>query len=253
VKLHEPARREPIFNAPAIVVFLGALFIAVHVLLQLLPVDTSDWLFVSLAIVPARFGGEVSGIPGWPMAEWTSLVTHAFVHGDWFHLALNTAWLLVFGSIIARRTSALRTLAMFILCSLAGALLYLYVHPGLVGSLVGASGGIAGLMGGVFRFIFSGMDEVRSGTAADFADVPLPSLAQSLRDTRVLAGIGVWFAMNLLFGLIPAGIVADAAIAWEAHLGGFIAGFLTMGLFDQVARRTGRGFTDVPPAGGNDY
>jgi membrane associated rhomboid family serine protease len=59
----------------------------------------------------------------------------------------------------------------------------------------------------------------------------------ALRDTRVLAFLGVWFGLNLFFGLFAGGGgFASGPIAWEAHIGGFIAGLLLFPYFDPVER-----------------
>ena len=226
-------QREPIFNAPAIVVALAALFIAVQALLAYLPQDTSDLWFISLSLVPARLGPEAGAVPGWPLAAWTSLLTHVFVHADWGHLIMNTAWLLVFGSIMARRVGAVRMLLLFLAASLAGAGLYMLMHPLQLGTLVGASGGLSGLMGGVFRFLFQAIDEGQGVGSNEPITIALPSLGEALADQRVRMSVGAWLAINLLFGLLPAGSITDGIIAWEAHLGGFLLGFLAMALFDR--------------------
>ncbi|HMN88148.1 MAG TPA: rhomboid family intramembrane serine protease, partial [Bauldia sp.] len=55
---------------------------------------------------------------------------------------------------------------------------------------------------------------------------------------RVAIFLLVWFGLNLVFGLLPAGGgLASGAVAWEAHVGGFIAGLLLFPLFDPVPRR----------------
>jgi len=56
-----------------------------------------------------------------------------------------------------------------------------------------------------------------------------------LRDPRVLAFLVVWFGINILFGLssLPMpGVGANQVVAWEAHLGGFLAGLLLFSWFD---------------------
>ena len=55
-----------------------------------------------------------------------------------------------------------------------------------------------------------------------------------MSNPRVLAFIGVWFGVNLIFGISGVGSgVASGAIAWDAHLGGFAAGLLLFSLFDR--------------------
>ena len=228
-------QRQPIFNAPAVVVALAAVFVGLHLLLTLVPAETGDHWFLGLALVPARYGRLAAGVPGWSVSAWTAPFTHMLVHADWLHLLVNTGWLLAFGSAIARRTGPLRMLVMFVLCGLAGAALYVAIHPGEPASLIGASGGLSGLMGGVFRFMLRTPSWQPDGQPEAPWQAPLQSLGECLRDPRIRMAAGVWLGVNLLFGLIPPGVILDGTIAWEAHLGGFLLGFLGMGLFERPA------------------
>jgi membrane associated rhomboid family serine protease len=65
--------------------------------------------------------------------------------------------------------------------------------------------------------------------------VPALSLSASLRDIRVLAFLFVWFGANLLFGIGSLGLsMSEQPIAWQAHIGGFLAGLVGFALFDPV-------------------
>jgi membrane associated rhomboid family serine protease len=67
--------------------------------------------------------------------------------------------------------------------------------------------------------------------------VPALSLMRALRNTRVLAFLGVWFGVNIIFGIGSIAIGADgASVAWQAHIGGFFAGLVLFSLFDPVPR-----------------
>ena len=62
-------------------------------------------------------------------------------------------------------------------------------------------------------------------------------LARALRNTRVLGFLAVWFGVNIIFGLGSISIGADgASVAWQAHIGGFLAGLMLFSLFDPVPR-----------------
>jgi membrane associated rhomboid family serine protease len=64
------------------------------------------------------------------------------------------------------------------------------------------------------------------------------SLMRALRNTRVLGFLGVWFGVNFIFGIGSLAIGADgASVAWQAHIGGFVAGLVLFSLFDPVPRR----------------
>lgn len=69
--------------------------------------------------------------------------------------------------------------------------------------------------------------------------VPAAPLAASLRDPRVLAFLLVWFGVNILFGVFSIGVGnVDQAIAWQAHIGGFVAGLVAFAMFDPVPMAT---------------
>jgi membrane associated rhomboid family serine protease len=227
------SHRQPIFNVPGVVLGLLAAFFAVHLLLWvILPAGDSEWLMVALAFIPARVDGDVADLPGGNVAIVTSFVTHQFVHGNLAHLLINSAWLLAFGSPIARRTDPLRFLAFFLLCGIAGALLYLAINGSARILVVGASGAISGLMGAAFRFVFRSMAEGPPGMA-DTSRTPLMSLAATLQDRRIMMVIVGWTVLNVLLAQGVAGLAEAAGIAWEAHLGGFYAGLLLYGFFDR--------------------
>lgn len=227
------SKSEPIFNVPFAVVLLIGLCVGVHLVRQALPVGDNAWVTALLAFIPARLGPQVLDLPGGVPARYTSFITHLFVHGDAMHLTINSAWLLAFGTPVARRTGVLRFLGLFFLCGIAGAAFYVLVNGLIVTLLIGASGAISGLMGAAFRFLYAGIDAGPGefSTATRFA--PLPSLGTTLRDRRVVTSIVVWAALNVLLAM-GAPILTDAGgIAWEAHLGGFLAGFLIYGWFDR--------------------
>jgi membrane associated rhomboid family serine protease len=225
--------RQPIFNVPGVVLALLASFLAVHLLRWALPAEDSAWLTAALAFIPAReMGGAASELPGGRIAVFTSFLTHQFVHGDLAHLLINSAWLLAFGTPVARRTGPVRFLAFFLLTGTAGALLYLAVNGHALILVIGASGAISGLMGAAFRFLFRSMEGGPLGMAR-VSLTPLMSLSETLRDRRILTAIVGWTVLNVVLAWGAAGLTEAAGIAWEAHLGGFYAGLLLYGFFDR--------------------
>lgn len=226
--------REPMFNAPAVVVWLLALLVVVHVGLSLLP----DWQWSlaieTLALIPARYSGYADDIAGGKVAAITSLVTHQLIHGDVAHLGLNAAWLLAFGSAVARRIETARFLLFAGLCGVAGALTFIAFHFGETTTMVGASGALAGLMGGAFRFLFSAFDDAGPDAfRGDQRAIRRMSIGDLLHDRRAQLAIGFWIAINLAMAAVPYLFTTAGGIAWEAHLGGFAFGFLLFGLFDR--------------------
>lgn len=232
-------RSEPILNVPAGVAGMLAVIVAVHVAFSLLPEETDFELLLTLAFIPARYGGSFTAeIPGGHIAAVTSFVTYMAVHSDIVHLGVNGLWLLAFGSAVAKRAGTMRFLLFSLACGIAGALTHLAVHFGDTTPVVGASAAISGQMAAALRFLLSGRGHI-SYSPESLAAIPLAPIGATLRNPRILAVIVVWTIINLLFGLGYINLSeADASIAWEAHIGGFLFGLLAFGLFDRPAPKT---------------
>ena len=92
-------------------------------------------------------------------------------------------------------------------------------------------------MAAAIRFIFQRGGPLGIIGSADEASyrIPAPPLLTSLRDRRVLVFLAFWFGINILFGTgavqLPG---SEGTVAWEAHVGGFVAGLIGFALFDPV-------------------
>lgn len=230
-------RHEPAFNVPNVVLFLLALLVLVHAAFALLSNDEAFWLVLAGAFIPGRYGPGGADLPGGEFALFTSPFTHMLLHGDWMHLAFNGAWLLAFGGAIAERLGTLRFLVFFTLSGLAGAGVFYVANPGLMQPMIGASGAIFGLMGGVLRILFPAVD---SGGFRRLREaprsVPLMPLRAALTDSRILGVSAILVVLNVLT-VIGFGVAQNSAgIAWEAHLGGYLFGLIAYGIFDISAR-----------------
>ncbi|RUO99008.1 rhomboid family intramembrane serine protease [Hyphomicrobium sp.] len=227
-------QRERIFNAPGAVIGTLAVLIAVHVVMSMLSPDDFTWWLLALAFIPARYSGLAAELPGGVTAEVTSFVTHMLVHADLMHLAFNGIWLLAFGSVLCSRMGAWRFILFSICGGVTGALVFLLLNPGLAAPVIGASGAVSAMMGGVMRFLFNGIDRgegylLRHNPAA----IPALSIGQTLRDRRIVLASIVFLAINLL-AIVGFGKMGEAgAVAWEAHIGGYLFGLLAFGLFDR--------------------
>jgi len=192
--------------------------------------------------VPQRYAAMLAGysnvFPGGPMADAWTFFSYMFLHGDWSHLTLNGLWMLAFGTPLAVRMGALRFILFSFVLAAAGAGLHLGVYWGELVPVVGASAAISGHMAAVVRFSMSGPSFAPIGARGNnslFA--PAEPLSKVLQNPRVLMFIAVWVGVNFIFGV---GIVdisgTGSQIAWEAHLGGFLAGLLFFPFFDPVRR-----------------
>ena len=219
-------RREPIFNLPGIVIAIIAICVGIQLLqAYVLTPDQNVWLLIHAAFIPIRYSGQYTI----DISAFTSPFTYAFLHGGFTHLIVNMVWLAAFGSPLANRLGVLRFAIFFAVTSLAAVALHYVLHSTDNAPLVGASGAISGMMGAAARFSFR-ID--RSHGRPAFAGLPLP-IGEVLRSRSAMTFLGVWMIINLATGLFGFAPGVDNQIAWEAHIGGFLAGFFGIRLFDR--------------------
>jgi membrane associated rhomboid family serine protease len=133
--------------------------------------------------------------------------------------------------VVARRIGWIRFLVFWLLGAIASAALFLAFHWGDQSVMVGASGVVSALMGAAARFAFGD----GGGFRRDMAHLNRRlSVMQSLRNRTVFGFLVVWFGINMLAAVGFSFGIADSAIAWEAHVGGFLFGFLAFSLFDPI-------------------
>jgi len=236
---------EPIFNVPPVIVMTVAVLVAIHLLRTFILTDDQDVLFIlTFAFIPARYGTDVAlsgAFPGGFGADLWTFFSYAFIHADLTHLGLNLAWLVPFGTALARRFGAWRYVVFMLVMAPIGALAHLVTHIGEMDPMIGASAAISGAMAAAMRFVFQpgGPLARREEGATDVYRVPAAPLAATLRDPRFLLFLAVWLGLNALFGLgtISFGTEAGQEIAWQAHMGGFFAGLFLFSAFDPVVSR----------------
>ncbi len=250
--------RERVFNVPAVILAIAAVMGLVHAVftLVLTPAQTNEFLIL-FAFIPVRYDLQIlaaeSWARGWGAAVWT-FVTYAFIHGGLSHLFFNGVWLLAFGTPVARRFGALRFTIFFAVTAAAGAAAHLATNFGDLAPVVGASAAISGAMAAAIRFVFQrgGPLGTLGSADEDAYRVPAAPLSVALRDPRILLFLAVWFGLNLIFGLGSLSMPGiDMGVAWEAHIGGFLAGLLCFPLFDPVRHSAANVDAEPPPDQGS--
>ncbi|CAN7364668.1 rhomboid family intramembrane serine protease [Bradyrhizobium sp. LjRoot220] len=232
--------REPILTLPGAVTAYIALIALIHLRVLLSP-ELENWTIDVFGFIPKRYDSTLLNIdfPGGAGAKVWTFVTYSLLHANLTHLGFNVLWLLPFGSALARRFGALRLYVFMIVTAAAGALAHLLTHEHAIAPMIGASASVSGAMAAAIRFAFvkGSFLSFSRGDADAAAKVPALSLGQAFRDTRVLGFLGVWFGINIVFGLGAIAIGADGgSVAWQAHIGGFLAGLMLFSLFDPVPR-----------------
>lgn len=230
---------EPILNVPPVVVATLAVLALVHATRVFLLAPEQDLeLLLLFSFIPARYDATLLHGGAWPGgfgAQIWTFITYSFIHADLTHIGMNSVWLLPFGSALARRFGTPRFLAFFAVTAAAGAVVHLAAHAGEMVPVIGASAAVSGMMAASMRFAFQpgGPLAGRGGEQRPSYEIPALPLLSVLRDPRILAFLIVWFGLNIVFGLGSLPIAgAGQTVAWEAHIGGFLAGLLLFSAFD---------------------
>ncbi len=156
---------------------------------------------LAVGAIPPSAALHVPGALPWFLG---GLVGHALLHAGWMHVIFNSVGLLCLGHVVQAQAGTRAFLGTMLLTAVAGAVVFLLLAPA-NSMMVGASGAVFGLLGVVLRW-----------------------RARPIALWRVLV---VLAAISL-----PAGLVFGEAVAWQAHLGGFLAGWLLGGVLP-VRRR----------------
>lgn len=202
IRDHNPSGRIP-YVTYALMLANIAIFVSYS---GLLSDDRAAYLFYNTwALVPAQIStGE--GITG--------LFTSMFLHGGWMHLAGNMLFLWIFGDNVEDELGHLRYLGFYLLCGIAAGLAQVVTAPYSMVPMVGASGAIAGVMGGYLLLFPKAKVDILIIFIVFFRIFPIPAWIVLM----------VWFGMQFLGGI---GADPDiGGVAYWAHTGGFVAGLL---------------------------
>jgi membrane associated rhomboid family serine protease len=233
--------REPILTLPAALTAYIALLVVIHLVRMALPLDVDDLVIEMFGFIPKRYDSTLLDVsfPGGAGAKVWTFVTYSLLHANLSHIGFNVLWLLPFGSALARRFGAVRFFLFMAVTAAAGALAHFVTHEHAVAPMIGASASVSGTMAAAIRFAFvqGSFLSFSRGDADAAAKVPALSLMRALRNGRVLAFLAVWFGVNFIFGAGSIAIgVEGGTVAWQAHIGGFLAGLMLFSLFDPVPR-----------------
>lgn len=220
--MNRPAGRAPIINAPLPLTAFALLLIALHAFRVFSPESLQIQALYHGALFPERFwgwagGGPVSPASAPPYEGWlpalAPFVLSGLLHGDWLHVLLNAIFAVAFGKPVldiitrVRGTGGAGTVmvlfALIVISQAAGGLVFLLIHNPIGAIAVGASGGLSGLLGAYLL--------MREGAAA------------RLVSRNFLVVTAIFAAANVLLAVIGPAMLG-ASIAWEVHLGGYLAG-----------------------------
>jgi membrane associated rhomboid family serine protease len=227
---------QPVLNVPPVVLGVVGVLVAVHVLFWALGQSWQVWSLYALSFIPARLGGG-QPIPYPQGAQLWSFFTYALLHADVFHLGSNCLWLLIFSTPVARRMGAWRYLLLLAGSAVAGAAAMLLSYWGAYLVVIGASASVSATLAAAIPIMFAPGFRMGASNRVDYENLRVLQPSQLMQSGKALVFAAVFLAMTLFTGasmaLTGTAFLEERNIAWEAHLGGFIAGLILFYLLDK--------------------
>ena len=193
--------------------------------------DAGAWPVSTFAYIPCTITGDTpcQTAPGGP-ENWVTIFTAMFMHGSIVHLGGNMLFLWIFGNNVEDSMGPVKFLLFYLLGGLAAAALQLVIGPDSQVPNLGASGAVAGVLGGYLVLFPRARVITVIFIIFFFTIVELPALIFLV----------IWFAQQALLGYFdiiqPQG-GSGGGVAYFAHIGGFAFGLLAIKLFASEARR----------------
>jgi membrane associated rhomboid family serine protease len=185
--------------------------IALNVLFFFVELSGGDGFIMQWAFVPSRFLAN-------PAGDFLTLFTSMFMHAGWVHLGGNMLYLWIFGDNVEDRFGHVKFTLFYLLCGLAATFAQLAFSMGSNVPNLGASGAIAGVLGAYILMFPQQQVKVLMG--------------RMVTPVSALIVIGLWFVLQFFSGFASIANTADTGgVAYMAHVGGFIAGFVLAFLF----------------------
>ena len=199
IRDHNPSGRTPFVTyaliAANVVVFLGYWLTLTE--------NELGWFFVNWGLVP---GLVMQG------DQWHTIITSMFLHGGWMHIIGNMLFLFIFGDNLEDEMGHMPFAAFYFASGLAAAALQTLSDPGSPVPMVGASGAIAGVMGGYLLLFPKARIDVLIIFVVFFRIFTIPAWIV----------LGIWFGLQLFNGAMTP--TDGGGVAYWAHAGGFIGG-----------------------------
>ena len=151
-------------------------------------------------------------VPATAFTEPAGFVTSMFLHGGLAHLAFNMLFLWIFGDNLEDVMGHLGFLGFYLASGIGAALFQVISEPSSTIPMVGASGAIAGVMGGYLLLFPKARIDVLLILVIFFRIIPVPAWVM----------LGIWFALQIFSGI--GANPGTGGVAYWAHAGGFIVG-----------------------------
>lgn len=207
--------------------FVNITIIVINVLIFLYELSLSSHelnsFLKNFGIVPALF------LEHFGPFEVLTVFSSMFLHGGWMHLISNMWALYIFGDNIEDRLGHIRYLLFYLLCGVAAGLTQVFLSQGSTVPTIGASGAIAGVLGG-YILLFP--------HARILTLVPIYIIIKFI-EVPAIVYLGFWFITQFFtgFATLNARNAEEGGVAWWAHVGGFVMGLLIIKLLARKEKK----------------
>jgi membrane associated rhomboid family serine protease len=204
---HRKANKaEPIINLPPVTKYMIMAIIIPFIITSFI-MDDIDRIktILTFGFIPGYFTGHIE-------FTWNAVLgifTYIFLHGNITHLMMNVVMLAAFGTGVERWMGGKRMLIYFILCSAGALILHTALNHSSSTPVIGASGGLSGL----FAAVLIMLQQRGAGGVGKYGIWPF---------------IAIWIVISILFGSVSTPGTGGHTVAWAAHIGGFLAGFILL-------------------------
>ena len=211
----------PTLTRPLITWMIIALCICGFIWQESLDFNAAHNIVYQLGFVPAVFftpaslPADMSLVP-----TWSTIFTSMFLHGGWMHIGANMLYLWIFGDNVEASMGRLKFVLFYLLCGGAAAMAQAALDPGSTIPMIGASGGIAGVLGAYLMLHPKAAIRCFFLILIFFRFINLPAWLV----------LGVWIGGQ--FVAVPQALnETGGGVAYMAHIGGFLAGMALIPFF----------------------
>ena len=193
----------------------GILILCITVFFFQLSLDSysSRLMILKYGVIPSVLFGYQSLPPELELIHpFVTVVTSMFLHGGWLHIASNMLYLWIFSDNIEESMGHLKFIIFYIICGAVAALAQSMIAPSSITPMIGASGGIAGILGAYIVLHPKAPVQVLIVILIFIRFISLPAWVV----------LGVWILTQ--FAAAPIAFSGESGVAYFAHIGGFIAG-----------------------------
>lgn len=216
IRDHNPSHKLPIITVLIIIVTSFVFF------LELSALDLESFI-ETYALVP-------SFVNFLDLKTLLPFISSIFLHGGWLHIISNMWFFWIFGDNIEAALGRITFILFYLICGIAAGLLQYLVNPSSSVPMLGASGAVAGILGAYLVLYPRHRIDTLVATFGGF-----------MREVQMPASLmlGYWFVIQLFSGVGSLGVTSGGGIAFWAHVGGFVAGWIVVRFFKSKINRYG--------------